>query len=629
LDAGSWKSEKFANERIPTFKEALSVMPENIWLNVHIKGGKTLGERVARVIVDENREHQAFLACGSDAALGAKEISPELMICNMERQGNRDEYIQKTIGHKSEFIQLLGNRTNRQFEAEIATLKQHHIRINYCCSDSSEEVRALLNSGIDFILTDKLSEMLEAAESVDIRSMQSHHKNPAATYEQVRDGIVVQTEPGFVKLQVCAENIIRVLVSPGKIPDQKESIMVIHSPAQKVKWSVTEEREEISIMTDRVIAKFNKHNHQVSFFDRSGQIILSGGDHHLEPAEVMGEQVFLIRQNFHLSPAEAIYGLGQFQDGIMNYRGHDLSLVQENTVAVVPFFVSTQNYGLLWDNYSYTRFHDGDDGTFLWSNVADAIDYYVVAGDDLDDVISGYRFLTGKAPMFGKWAYGYWQSKERYHTQDEIISVVKEYRDRKLPIDNIVQDWMYWGDLGWSALDFDPKKFPDPKGMIDTIHGYNMHVMISVWPNFALKTDVFKEMESKGFVIRGEDGKSRGLYDAYNKDARKLYWDWLNKNMFSIGMDAWWMDATEPEIAGASPDEIAENLGNYGYNALGSMARYLNPFSLMSCMGVYENQRKVSEDKRVYILTRSAFAGQQRYGAVTWSGDIHAQWDVF
>ncbi|MCK4879616.1 MAG: DUF5110 domain-containing protein, partial [Bacteroidales bacterium] len=176
----------------------------------------------------------------------------------------------------------------------------------------------------------------------------------------------------------------------------------------------------------------------------------------------------------------------------------------------------------------------------------------------------------------------------------------------------------------------DRKKFPDPEGMIDTIHAYNMHMMISVWPNFALKTEVFKEMDSKGFIIKGDDGKSRGLYDAYNKDARDLYWDWLNKNMFSMGMDAWWMDATEPEIAGAStPDEIAENLGNYGYNALGTMARYLNPFSLMSSRGVYENQRKVTDEKRVYILTRSAFAGQQRYGAVTWSGDIHAQWDVF
>lgn len=453
--------------------------------------------------------------------------------------------------------------------------------------------------------------------------------NKNSNYKQIKDGIIIQTDPGFIKLQVCADNIIRVLVSPEDKLDEKESLMLVDYPDKKIKWKVSEEGDEISIIMGKLIVKINKQSHHVSFFDISGEVILSSAEYSFEPADVMGESVYHIKQNYQLTPDEAIYGLGQFQDGIMNYRGHDVSLVQENTIAVVPFLVSTQNYGILWDNYSYTKFHDGIDGMSLWSNVADAIDYYFVAGTDMDEVISGYRFLTGKAPMFGKWAYGYWQSKERYNSQDEILDVVREYRERKLPIDNIVQDWMYWGDLGWSALDFDLKRFPDPKGMIDTIHKHNMHIMISIWPNFALKTDVFKEMESKGFIIEGDDGKSRGLYDAYDEGARDLYWDWINRNMFSIGMDAWWMDATEPEVGGSTPDEIAENLGNSGYTALGSMSRYLNPFSLMSTKGVYDNQRKVTQDKRVYILTRSAFAGQQRYGAVTWSGDIHAQWDVF
>ena len=171
LDAGSWKSEEFADERIPSLKETLAVMPENIWLNVHIKGGKKLGEKVARVIVDENRVHQAFLACGSDAANGAKEISQDIMICNMERQDDRNEYMNETIRQRSQFIQLLGKRTNHNTETEIATLKQHDIRINYCCTDSSDEVKTLFNSGIDFILTNKLSEMLREAESVGIKPL--------------------------------------------------------------------------------------------------------------------------------------------------------------------------------------------------------------------------------------------------------------------------------------------------------------------------------------------------------------------------------------------------------------------------------------------------------------------------
>ncbi len=441
--------------------------------------------------------------------------------------------------------------------------------------------------------------------------------NENSDYKKLKDGIIVQTDPGFIKLQVCADDIIRVLVSPEDDLEERESLILVDFDNKKVKWEVSVEGEEISLITEKLIAKIDKQSNHVSFFDKSGEVILKSAEYSFEPVDIMGESVYNIKQNYQLTPDEAIYGLGQFQDGVMNYRGHNVSLVQENTIAVVPFLVSTQNYGILWDNYSYTKFHDGNDGTSLWSNVADAIDYYFIAGSDMDEVISGYRFLTGKAPMFGKWAYGYWQSKERYNTQDEILDVVREYRERKLPIDNIVQDWMYWGDLGWSALDFDLKRFPDPKGMIDTVHKHNMHIMISIWPNFALKTEVNKEMESKGFIIEGNDGKSRGLYDAYNEGARDLYWEWLNRNMFSIGMDAWWMDV------------IAKNLGTFGHTAMGSLSRYLNPFSLMSTKGVYDNQRKVTDDKRVYILTRSAFAGQQRYGAVTWSGDIHAHWSVF
>ncbi|MGC9353161.1 MAG: TIM-barrel domain-containing protein [Mariniphaga sp.] len=437
------------------------------------------------------------------------------------------------------------------------------------------------------------------------------------------------TENGFIRLRVCSENIIRVVVSPVKDLKERESLMIVDYPDQKSKWTVDETDRFLSVETERIVATIDKLNSTVSFTDKEGNILLQGAGQNFEPVTDNGEPAFRVEQNFRFSPVEAIYGLGQFQDGIMNYRGHDVTLFQQNTVAVVPMFVSTNNYGVLWDNYSLTRFHDGKEGTSLSSRVADAIDYYFIAGTGLDEVIAGYRFLTGKVPMFGKWAYGYWQSKERYNNQDEIVNVVKEYRKRKLPLDNIVQDWMYWGDLGWSALDFDRKKFPDPKGMMDTIHKYNTHIMISIWPNFSTETEVFKEMESKGFTIRGKDHESRGLYDPYNKAARDLYWDWINKNFFSKGMDAWWMDATEPEVSGNTiMDQVAE-IEAWNNNAMGSMARYLLPFSLMTTKGVYENQRKVTDKKRVYILTRSAYAGQQRYGAVTWSGDIHAQWDVF
>ena len=271
---------------------------------------------------------------------------------------------------------------------------------------------------------------------------------------------------------------------------ERESLMIVDYPDLETNWTKHETDRFLTVETGRVAATIDKLNGTVSFTDKKGNILLQGTGQKFEPVDDNGEPAFRVEQHFKLTPVEAIYGLGQFQDGIMNYRGHDVTLFQQNTVAVVPMFVSTNHYGILWDNYSLTRFHDEKERTSLSSRVADAIDYYFIAGSDLDEVIAGYRFLTGKAPMFGKWAYGYWQSKERYNNQEEIVNVVKEYRKRKLPLDNIVQDWMYWGDLGWSALDFDRKKFPDPKGMIDTIHKHNAHIMISIWPNFSTETEV-------------------------------------------------------------------------------------------------------------------------------------------
>ncbi len=442
-----------------------------------------------------------------------------------------------------------------------------------------------------------------------------------------KSSITYNTGSSFIKLQACTDKVIRVMVSPTE-EMEKESLVVIDNPGESTSYTVTEDDRYISFKTSQVTARIDKENRTVSFFDVNNNLILKGDKFSFKRDSNKYEHFYNVEQRFKLSPVEAIYGLGQYQEGVMNFRNHDVTLFQENIQIAVPVFISTKNYAILWDNYSLTKFHDGKEYTSMWSKVADNIDYYFIAGDNFDDVISGYRTITGKAPMFAKWAYGYWQSKERYNNQEEITDAVTEYRKRELPLDLIVQDWMYWGDLGWSALDFDRKKFPDPKGMIETIHGMNSHIMISIWPNFATTSEVYRDMKSKGFLITSDNDESRGLYDAYNPKARELYWDWLNKNMFSIGMDAWWMDATEPEVKGETLEERIKIFEDLGKNHLGSMARYMLPFSLMSTKGVYENQRATTDKKRVCILTRSAFAGQQRYGAVSWSGDIHAQWYV-
>lgn len=440
--------------------------------------------------------------------------------------------------------------------------------------------------------------------------------------------LTIKTKTGLVKLKVWSDAVIQVIHARDTKSPVRESLMVLKNPKQNTDWNFDQTDKQILLTTNKITLKYDIKTGKISFYDSKGNLKLKENGSELKETDSPEEKAFYIRQNFLPFRDEAIYGLGQHQDGIMNYRGHQVTLVQENRIAVVPVLVSSKNYGILWENYSKTKFSDDDSGMSLWSEVGDAIDYYFISGADMDEVVSGYRSLTGKVPMFAKWAYGFWQSKERYKTQNDIIRTVKEFRDRKVPLDVIVQDWQYWGKLGWNAMDFDRDIFPDPKEMLKEIHEMNVHYAISVWPRFDTITAVYKDMFANGCICNMKNGEKGTIYDAYNPAARKLYWKWLNKHLFSIGVDSWWMDATEPEFIGDTPDEIAENAKKLKDHAGGSWARYLNSYSLMTTKGVYDSQRKTTSQKRVCILTRSAYAGQQRYGSITWSGDIIATWDV-
>ena len=295
--------------------------------------------------------------------------------------------------------------------------------------------------------------------------------------------------------------------------------------------------------------------------------------------KISDEDVLTIQQDFKWVDGEVLYGLGQFQNGIMNWRGSKIELYQQNKVAVSPMLVSTNGYGILWDNYSYTIFNDTDEGSYIWSEVADGINYYFIYGPEIDQVIGGYRTLTGKAPMFGKWAFGYIQSKERYKTQKELLRIVKKYRDQNIPLDIIVQDWKYWKKGQWGQKSFDEQRFPDPQKMITQLHDdYNVHIMISVWPSMDPSSPDYQEMvKNPGFLYR-DDGKT-DLYDAFNEKARKLYWEQAYNGLFSKGIDAWWCDATEPELENFFRDQMKPSIG--------TGARYMNAYSLMQSKGIY------------------------------------------
>ena len=270
-----------------------------------------------------------------------------------------------------------------------------------------------------------------------------------------------------------------------------------------------------------------------------------------------------------------------------------------------------------------------------WSEMTKQMDWYFIAGDDMDEVISGYRTLTGKAPIMPKWAMGYWQSRERYKTSTEMIEALEGFRQRNIPIDNIVMDWSHWREDDWGGHEFDPERFPDPKAMVDSIHDLNGRMMISVWPKFYVETEHYKEFDEKGWMytkayedgVRDWIGKGYlyGFYDAYAPEARELFWNQMYEHYYPLAIDAWWMDASEPNIRDCTNMEYRKAL--CGPTALGSSTEFFNAYALVNADAIYNGQRGVDPDKRVFLLTRSGFAGLQRYSTATWSGDIATRWE--
>jgi alpha-D-xyloside xylohydrolase len=454
-----------------------------------------------------------------------------------------------------------------------------------------------------------------------------------AQTRRVPNGVQIAAADLNVKVQFYAEGTVRAVKWPAGGTADKLSLSVIQKDVPDVKVTFSESAAAITLNSGRIAVVLNKSDGSIRYLAKDGATILEEqGRASFAPAHIEQEKGALnVQQNFRLSPEEGVYGLGQHQSGYMNYRGRMVKVVQANTQAVTPFLVSTAGYGIFWDNYSKTIFSDTPAAMSLWSEVADNIDYYFIAGPSMDRVIGGYRQLTGQAPMYGRWAYGYWQSKEHYATRDELLNIAAEYRKRRIPIDNIVQDWNYWGgNDNWGGMFFDEKTYPRPKEMIDLLHQEHFHLMISIWAGLGPASAIYKDMERRGYLYSPVGWAGFRYFDAYNPAATDLYWEYANKGLFSKGVDAWWMDSTEPDIVNALTKESHEyEMKKVENNHLGSFARYLNTYPLVDTEAVYKNQRKETDRKRVYILTRSTFAGQQRAAATTWSGDIGANWDVF
>ncbi len=457
---------------------------------------------------------------------------------------------------------------------------------------------------------------------------------PAATsFHKTSDGVLLQTPSGILRLQVWSDRVVRVTYGLGKSLPPLKSLSVISQPV-RTRWDLAETADEISLRTDKLTVRIDRATGAVGFYDAAGKPVLEearSGGKMLTPARVGGLDTLRSEQAFVFPPDEAIYGLGQHPGAPMNYRGAKLHLQQENRIVAVPVLLSSRGYGMLWDNPAVTDVDAGatDKSLLVWtSEAADAIDYYFIYGPEPDQVIAAYRGLTGAAPMFAKWTWGFWQCRERYRTQEELLGVVAEYRRRHIPLDGIIQDWQYWPPGGWGSHEFDPKRYPDPTGMVKQVHDANAHIIISIWPRFDLGLTNLAELEKAGAayppVYPNVYPKGEGKwYDPFNPEGRRLYWKFLSEKLFARGFDGWWMDASEAELGGKWGEMRKLTTG------AGPGAKIFNAYPLMHSTGVYQGQRAETSDKRVFILTRSAFAGQQRNAAVTWSGDTTGKWDVF
>lgn len=450
----------------------------------------------------------------------------------------------------------------------------------------------------------------------------------AQTFRQTKQGITGTTQGMDIEIQFVSPEIVRVVKAPEGRSFTKKSLSVVKSPES---MSVTTEKkgETVSLKSNAVRVDFNVETGRISFFDKQGKALFTEKDYGAQftPFNDAGNQTFSVRQAFLLDKDEAIYGLGQQQVDDLNQRNHKHFMRQRALYASVPIIQSTKGYGMFWDNYSPTTYTDNPQEMSFDSEVGECMDYYFMYGGNADGVIAQIRDLTGQAPMYPLWTFGFWQSRERYKSQQETMEVVDKYRELGIPLDGIIQDWQYWGpNSNWNSMNFDNPEFPDPQKMIDHVKKKNAKIMISIWASFGPDTNPYKDLEKINALFNFKTWPADGgvkVYDAYNEKARDIYWKHLNKGLFSKGIDAWWTDSTEPDHLDVQERDFDIP------TAMGTYRSVVNAFPLMSNKGVYEHQRAVTSDKRVYLLTRCAFAGQQRYAANTWSGDVMCNWETF
>lgn len=464
------------------------------------------------------------------------------------------------------------------------------------------------------------------------------------TVTQTPTGVLVRTPTDTMHLTVCGAASVHVVAAPNAEDDGNVTAGTpkepwIEKPCSPAKFTLkmpakipatpAESRlwkpvvATLDTGTLRVLISLDAGN--LEFQDEQGNRLLQEFQDRprtYRPVIRNGESMYSVEDRFYPQVREGLYGLGQHQNGMFNYRGAVVELAQANTDVDVPLLVSTQGYGIFWNSAAISYFDNRFPSEMrLTSRSANAIDYYFFYGPEIDSIIHEYRSMTGHAPLFGEWAYGFFQSKDRYTSDAELLKIAEEYRSQHVPMDTIVQDWFWWVKQG--DPDFTPQNYPDVPGTLQKLHQEHVHAMLSVWGVFNPQSRNFQQMKALGLTIPGTTD-----YDPTNPAAGDFYWNHLVGKLFAQGWDAFWLDSSEPEVQyphGGQSDASLEDRMLF----IGNGARYTNIFPLMHTGNVYRHWRQTTDKKRVFLLTRSAFAGQQRNAATTWSGDVFSTFLAF
>jgi alpha-D-xyloside xylohydrolase len=459
---------------------------------------------------------------------------------------------------------------------------------------------------------------------------------PVLSYDKEAAGVTLQLQPGLLRIEPVGERTFHVVYTPGTAFPTNALLVVEKQPAP-APFEVQENGNDLLIKTAQCGVQIDRNTGTLSFLDAQGKPFLRetpDGGKNVTPATVgSATNVLKTSQKFILDPQEALYGLGQHEGGVMNWVGHTIRLQQQNRDIAIPVLVSSKGYGIFWNNPAVTEVKvskAGDPNPMVsWNSEAGTgIDYYVFYGPELSRVIADYRELTGYAPMFARWGFGFWQCKQRYHSQEQLLDIVARYRQMQVPIDGIIQDWLWWYPNPWGSHKFDETRYPDPAAMMKQLHEEHVHFLVSVWAKFDLGSQNANELNAAGAlfpkVISYVYPPGRGQwYDPYSPEGRRIYWNQMSQQIFSKGVDGWWLDASEAEFSGKW-GEFRDFMTADGPGAL-----VYNAYPLMHTTGIYQGQRKENPGKRVFILTRSSYAGQQRNASVAWSGDIQGTWDVY